>query len=1251
MSCNPTAQLTPAAPCPTPPGWIPHHRRPHRRRCGAPTANRTTPAPHHHHHHHLQTAASGAATPQSGRGAAASVRTAAALPHSAQFPPRPLHRSSNDLRCYERPSLVRSGCGATRRGPAALLARAAAGAERREQAARCGALHRQESPDAGGGGTTDAASAAAAAAAAAAGPSHRGAAGAPTPSSSQRSGGTTGAAPRRPPAEQQVRTRRGPTDPTRRPAGRSSLRPDGALDRGQASAARAGPTTGGVDGRLDYRGGGGGHHDPRVAPASFLVRNVRSWSEAEQLLDVAGGPEGRPPPRQQLDLLLQSRRFRDHSTAGGRGGGGGGDDAAAGGAAGFGDWGLEADVGAAAGGRGSGAVRSPAAAAAAVAPAAAGADDDDGALWVDFDEAADFAVPVGEAVSAAQPPPLSSSSRGGGWAAQSRGSPPATGAAEDARWQADWELEWEVQVQRHARWLVEPPPPSLTRPSEGAGPGRRPERERELRPTAEAEAEARTAAAVMLPGHAAAAEAAASGPSGRRYSVSSTAAAEAAGLTRFSPIPPMAPPAGRAAPPGLLYAGRAAAAAEATASELSGGRLGPQSATPHLSRQQQQEQEQWRPFTGEARMGARAMERPAAAPRRGAGGGGLASIAGDRTDGAALAAEVLLRVVNDAAIVQPEAWTSDEVAVLLRRATKLTYRYPGLLPATAGGGQKQPPAAAAAAAAPSPQPSYKRNSAVGILPPSVARGATTRPGTRVPNADYGVAAGMGSGGVIGSQLRVRLQQLLLRIDGMLTVQPPGAQGPSAELGRDADAVSAGGARSPAGAAATAAAAAAATLSASAAAAAVWAAAALRLRLSPEGDVRQRLLEELRPRPRWRRLARGGARLLRRRRGPSRTQPQPQRRGPPPLGAGEVADVLWGFAVLGLQMSRPQLNRALRAVSDPRPTRTLFLLRPTCNARTARTSTRSSSTSTSRSLPPPTGAATASPAPRPAAAAAVGGGQLRGATTATTTGSAAEAEVELAEGRGGVSGGGAWGGHGGRWPRVSERGLAGLRPSQLTAVAWAAVQLSEAAGRQEEEEEGGVTRVWAARLFAGTQTRLSRLSPSQLVDLMWSVGRGRRLPTGPWRRAMAAALLAAAPRLVPWQVARAAAAFAKLRVPVPYNLSAALLSALHRCLTASQPSDVAALVWALPYITYPYTQLYVRRHRRLLLDLAIATQPSLPSLEPPQLVQLADGFARLGQLPGAEWMRLHREACIRLKPRFSESNRRKIRQAYAVMLGL
>lgn len=46
-----------------------------------------------------------------------------------------------------------------------------------------------------------------------------------------------------------------------------------------------------------------------------------------------------------------------------------------------------------------------------------------------------------------------------------------------------------------------------------------------------------------------------------------------------------------------------------------------------------------------------------------------------------------------------------------------------------------------------------------------------------------------------------------------------------------------------------------------------------------------------------------------------------------------------------------------------------------------------------------------------------------------------------------------------------------------------------------------------------------------------------------------------------------------------QLAEALLTRLHGRLHVAEPSDVAAMVWALPHITYPYTEVFVHGHRR------------------------------------------------------------------------
>ncbi|EFJ45129.1 hypothetical protein VOLCADRAFT_94654 [Volvox carteri f. nagariensis] len=1048
--------------------------------------------------------------------------------------------------------------------------------------------------------------------------------------------------------------------------------------------------SGSPDGWPDDDGGGaaaaGGSHgcdstSPAAGQTSFLVQSIRTWEGALQLLDIAGGPEGRPPPQLQLELLLRSRRFNTRDR---------GDSTVAPMTTSSHHNGLSSSV------------PTFADAGADASTTMSGAADSQNrtlfATWVEEPNSRN-SHDAGRVCSGTIPPmPVSTPrcSRRAAAGIRPRSLRPTT-AAEDASWRADWELAWEVEVQSQSIWLREPAPQPPTPPPSPLAP---------LQHGVGAAAEEplpapmRTSPAVMLPGHHAAATMAVN-----------TWGLAAAELNQHSPIPPMRTlnrqaPQASFPPPNQTPHG-----------DVRKQRKGPPPRPPPVL--QQREQAPTAVSAAPAAVGSRLDDNGSHAALL-----GRASWAVDRTGHrvedtqAALAAEVLLRIVCDAVVVQPEAWTSEEVAALLRHAAKLAYRYPGLLSAQPGR-QRHVQYQSSTAAAPLPSsPSIKRNSAVSVPAAQSVGGHQHRAAldALTGGMDAGEPSSGGGGG--GAELRVRLQQLLLRVDGMLTPprqEHPAAAAPPVERRwtRRPAALSAAGTAAPAGGsgggstnvvtavaaagamavatspssplppatvghvgagaetavvAAGAVGAASQSLSASAAVWAVWAAAALQLRISPEGSIRRRLLEEFRPWRRrpppflpkpWRRSAPHHPLNHREAKGERQQPPSAQRwagdcaggpqhalqqqqqqqrpwqlrrlklldmqkptvgRRGPRLDAGDVADVLWAFAMLGLRMPRYHLDKALRAVSDSNSRR--LVLRPT------RSSAAGLDLGAKRdwARAPTAHSLSSKPASSSAAAAAVGpygdGGVGRGGSGAgASSGSGVPACGYLA------------------------RGLAQLRPSQLTALAWAAVELLEVVGQE------GVTAVWAAQLFAATQTRLSRLSPSQLVDLLWSIGRGRRRPTGPWRRAMAAALLTAAPRLVPWQAARAAAAYAKLRIPVPYTVAAALLNTLHRNLATAQPSDVAAMVWALPYIMHPYTELFVRRHRKLLLDCAISTQPTLPSLEPAQLVQLVDGFAKLRQLPGEEWMRLHREACIRLKSRFSEPNRRKIRQAYATMLSL
>ncbi|GLI70875.1 hypothetical protein VaNZ11_015895 [Volvox africanus] len=1010
------------------------------------------------------------------------------------------------------------------------------------------------------------------------------------------------------------------------------------------------------------------HHTGRAA--TFLVRSIRTWREAAQLLDVAGGQEGCPPPRLQLGLLLQSRLFRNSVgvvTEGRQRNMGRSEPAASGETQAHGKQKKKQRV--------QGKNLS------AVSASRAQFDPQDLSLWPsEYGSSEDLIYYSAEdnSTSLHAAPLLATCD---GRRAMASGSPStcgaagaiaATAAADDASWQAHWELEWEVQVQRHATWLREPPPSwalptSLVswQPCSGALSQEVPQ------------AAMRTCAAVMLPGHRAAA---------LESAPSDQVMPSVAQLNQYCPIPPM-----RTLTPGV------APQTGTTANE-------------HMrtndSNQKQLKNQQQRPPKQKPR---KALTEPV--PEQHVGSrekldfNGVSSILS--ADDKSLVEKVLLRVVHDAAVKQPLAWTNDEVATLLWRVTKIAYRYPCLLSVQTdrqvSTDYKLPQVAAAPAPLPMQRPSYRRNIAVGISSgqsPGVlrfpAQMSTSDSFVRIPMSDSGSgsvrestvsAVGLGRAAV-GTELRVWLQQLLLRVDGMLMPTWSGLQNDVGDRNATPGALAAGpGSDGSQFASAKAAAIrsdvtdpvlamsadeAVTSLAVSSALWAVRAAAALQLRLSPEGVVRRRLLVELRTRRSSRKARRQQSQLwVETTRVQNPEEPQLQlrpyveqplgRQGSQPLrgelpghrlGAfgrarvagrrklrgvslhtrldpSNAADMLWAFAMLGWQMPRFELDRALRVVSESSPRR--LLLRPTrLVVSPAKPDSANPDAPTTDSVSR-TRTCPARPAPEAA----------RDEDSRATGG-----RDSITDGRGGRSYGiaGCGGVHFGGG-RSKHCGLSELKPSQLTGVAWAAVQLNEALGQE------GVTAVWAAQLFAATQTKLCRFSPSQLVDLMWSIGRGRRVPTGPWRREMAAALLAAAPRLVPWQAARAAAALAKLRVTVPYKVASAMLAALYGNLTAAQASDVAAMVWALPYITYPYTELFVRRHRRLLLDFAIVTQASLPSLNPSQLVQLVDGFARLQQLPGAEWMRQHREACIRLKSRFSEVNRRKIRQAYALMLNL
>ncbi|GIL80522.1 hypothetical protein Vretifemale_9703 [Volvox reticuliferus] len=853
----------------------------------------------------------------------------------------------------------------------------------------------------------------------------------------------------------------------------------------------------------------GGRHSYHMDRATiFLVQSIRTWGEAAQFLDVTGGQDGCPPPRLQLELLLQSRLFRTSV-----------------GVPGVITGAAESRLGSL--GRGEAAAcgekeaqrkqRAQGGNLLAVSDTSAPFDVQDAFLWPSDDERSNALkyFSAGDPLSSLHPPQLFQAYNGReamAWAPHSTfgtdATVAATAAADDASWEAHWELEWEVQVQRHAPCLLEPSPWAL--PASPVSP--------QSQPCSGAlfqelpQAAMRTCAAVMLPGHFAAASEAT--PS----DMAMPSVGPAPGLNRYCPIPPMRTLGARPTP-GLAPPTNTTANARPLMRKNNSNQKQGKGQLPPPPRQKQ-------------------VALPEPAPEQCVGfSSGLAfgvASAAHNADDIALAAEVLLRVVYDAAVKRSHAWTNEEVATLLRRATKIAYRYPCLLSVQsdrqAPVDYKPPQVGTAPAPLPTQRPLYRRNIAVGIssgviqspgVPPLQASTNLSSQSVRIPTSNSGTGSlresTVSASGLrhpaVGAELRVWLQQLLLRVDGMLM---PNRSELRAQVGHQNASPGAVAAVPRRGSSQFVSARAVARrsglksedvtdavpaiptdeelppLTVSAAVWAVRAAAALQLRLSPEGAVRLRLLGELRTR-RLSHTARRQQSQLRTETPRMHTleepQPQlrsyfeqrPQRERSQPhrgqmlghrletsgrarvsarrelrgissntrLNSSDAADMLWAFAMLGWQMPRFKLDRALRIVSESSPRR--LVLRPTrllgtpvkidsASPGAPTTDSVFRTTTCTQSRTSPTAELAGVEGERDEDARAIGG------------------RIRNSDGRDGVGGGGG---------RLIPRGLSGLKPSQLTGVAWAAVQLSEALGQE------GVTGVWAAQLFAATQTMLYR----------------------------------------------------------------------------------------------------------------------------------------------------------------------------------
>jgi hypothetical protein len=105
-----------------------------------------------------------------------------------------------------------------------------------------------------------------------------------------------------------------------------------------------------------------------------------------------------------------------------------------------------------------------------------------------------------------------------------------------------------------------------------------------------------------------------------------------------------------------------------------------------------------------------------------------------------------------------------------------------------------------------------------------------------------------------------------------------------------------------------------------------------------------------------------------------------------------------------------------------------------------------------------------------------------------------------------------------------------------------------------------------------------------------------------------------------------------------------------CQQQLQPADIAATVWALPWLLYPTAVLWKgnEAHSAALKALAAASLPLLPSCSAAELVQLAVGFAGLRFYPGAHWLKVHENAVAAWYSGMTAANRARLRAAVKVM---
>ncbi len=219
-----------------------------------------------------------------------------------------------------------------------------------------------------------------------------------------------------------------------------------------------------------------------------------------------------------------------------------------------------------------------------------------------------------------------------------------------------------------------------------------------------------------------------------------------------------------------------------------------------------------------------------------------------------------------------------------------------------------------------------------------------------------------------------------------------------------------------------------------------------------------------------------------------------------------------------------------------------------------------------------------------------------------------------------------------------------------------------------------------------EPQLAICTSTQLVNIAWALAEIGYLPAASWMQQYSAAAARQLPKFKPHLLSTLLASLLKLQyMPTPVLLSAVRQQAIdvlpafrptplsvllwsmakmnaraspywldlvaeqmQMQLRRSSTREVAAMVWALPRLAYPAAMQFGGKHGRLLRDVARLTELQLDGCSVGELVQLVEGFSRMGFYPGVGWIASHETACAALGPRLGKENRAKVKRAYVAI---